>query len=53
MNLFGTSVSTAALIAGILLIRKVGNKHISKCMIMHLWNLALIRSMIPKQISIE
>lgn len=53
MNLFEVSISTAILIAGILLIRKIGEKSISKRMVMHLWNLVLIRALIPKKISIE
>lgn len=53
MKLLETSVTTALFIVGILTVRGIGRKRIPKRLIMYLWNLALIRALLPFQIRIK
>lgn len=52
MSLLEMSVSAAMMISVILLIQAMGKKYISKSVIMRLWNLVLIRALLPVQIPI-
>lgn len=52
MSLLEMSVSAAMMISVILLIQAMGKKYISKSVIMRLWNLVLIRALLPFQIPI-
>ena len=53
MNLWEMSVSTAAMVVIVLLIRTIGRKYISKTVIVFLWNVILIRALLPFQIPVE
>ena len=53
MNLWEMSVSTAAMIVIVLLIRTIGRKYISKTVIVFLWNVILVRALLPFQIPVE
>lgn len=53
MNLLEMSISASAMILIVLLVRIFGGKYISKTVIVVLWDLILIRALLPFQISIE
>lgn len=53
MNLLKVSISAPFMILGLLLIRITGRKYISKTGITILWNLILLRLLLPFQLSID
>lgn len=53
MNLLEISISASVMILIVLLVRILGKKYISKTVIMVLWDLILIRALLPFQISLE
>ena len=53
MNLLEMSISVSLMIVIVLLIRIIGKKYISKTVIVLLWNLILVRALLPFQIPVE
>lgn len=53
MNLLKMSISASVMILIVLLVRLFGKKYISKTVLVTLWNLILIRALLPFQISLE
>ena len=50
MNLLEMSISASVMVIIVLLVRFFGKKHFSKTVIITLWNLILIRALVPFQI---
>ena len=53
MNLLEMNISVSLMIVIVLLIRTIGKKYISKTVIVLLWNLILVRALLPFQIPVE
>ena len=53
MNIWETSVIIAVMIGAILVFRKIGKKRISKGTIMALWNLVLLKALVPWRIPVS